>query len=84
MRSKFGSEIIAYALYQNIELRLPQGAVDRGIKKLFGVPVALGTTKRFKEKAAETYQITYNTLIKRAYQWSAPSRRRNKDQPQDW
>ena len=64
MRSKFGSEIIAYALYQNIELRLPQGAVDRSMKKLFGLPLAIGTTKRFKEEAAETYQITYNTLIK--------------------
>jgi hypothetical protein len=64
MRSKFGSEIIAYALYQNIELRLPQGAVDRSMKKLFGLPFALGTTKRFKDEAAEKYQITYNTLIK--------------------
>lgn len=64
MRSKFGSEVIAYALYQNIELRLPQGAVDRSMKKLFGLPLALGTTKRFKDEAAEKYQITYNTLIK--------------------
>jgi len=51
-------------LYQNIELRLPQGAVDRSMKKLFGLPLALGTTKRFKDEAAEKYQITYNTLIK--------------------
>jgi hypothetical protein len=63
-RSKFGSEIKAYALYQNIELRLPQWAVDRSMKKLFGLPLALGTTKEFKEEAAERYQITYNTLIK--------------------
>jgi predicted RecB family nuclease len=63
-RSKFGSEIRAYALYQNIELRLPQEAVDRSLKKLFGLPLALGTTNNFKEEAAEKYQITYNTLIK--------------------
>ena len=63
-RSKFGSEIIAYALYQNIELRLPQEAVDRSIAKLFGLPLAPCTTKKFKEQAGERYQITYNTLIK--------------------
>jgi Transposase IS66 family/RNase_H superfamily len=63
-RSKFGSEIKAYALYQNIELRLPQETVDRSLEKLFGLPLALGTTNNFKEEAAEKYQITYNTLIK--------------------
>jgi len=63
-RSKFGSEIRAYALYQNIELRLPQEAVDSSLKRLFGLPLALGTTNNFKEEAAEKYQITYNTLIK--------------------
>ena len=45
-------------------LRLSQGAVDRSMKKLFGLPVALGTTNNFKEEAAEKYQVTYNTLIK--------------------
>ena len=63
-RSKFGSDIKAYALYQNIELRLPQEAVDRSLKKLFGLPLALGTTNNFKEEAGEKYQLTYNTLIK--------------------
>lgn len=63
-RSKFGSEIKAYALYQNIELRLPQQAVDRSLKKLFGLPLALGTTRKFKEEAAEKYQPSYSALIK--------------------
>ena len=62
-RSKFGPEIKAYALYQNIDLRLSQEAVDRSMKKLFGLPVALGTTNNFKEEAAEKYQIkTYKGL----------------------
>jgi predicted RecB family nuclease len=63
-RSKFGSEIKAYALYQNIDLRLSQEAVDRSMKKLFGLPVALGTTNNFKEEVAQKYRVTYNTLIK--------------------
>jgi predicted RecB family nuclease len=62
-RSKFGSEIKAYAIYQNIELRLPQETVDRSLKKLFELPLAIGTTNNFKEEAGEKYQITYNTLI---------------------
>jgi hypothetical protein len=45
-------------LYQNIDLRLSQEAVDRSMKKLFGLPVAPGTTNNFKEEAAEKYQIS--------------------------
>ena len=35
-RSKFGSEIAAYALNQNIGLRLPQESVVASLNKLFG------------------------------------------------
>jgi hypothetical protein len=34
------------------------------MKKLFGLPLVLGTTHNFKDEAAEKYQTTYNTLIK--------------------
>ena len=64
-RSKFGPGIVAYSLYQNIGLRLPQESVDRSLNKLFGLHLRLGTTNRFKAKAAETYKETYDALIKR-------------------
>ena len=64
-RSKFGPEILAYSVYQNIGLRLPQESVDRSLNKLFGVHLRIGTTNRFKAKAAETYKGTYDALIKR-------------------
>ena len=64
-RSKFGPEIVAYSVYQNIGLRIPQESVDRSLNKLFGVHLRIGTTNRFKAKAAETYKGTYDALIKR-------------------
>ena len=64
-RSKFGPEIFAYSVYQNIGLRLPQESVDRSLNKLFGVHLAIGTTGRFKAKAAKLYEGTYDALVKR-------------------
>jgi transposase-like protein len=64
-RSKFGPEIVAYSLYQNIGLRIPQESVDRSLNKLFGVNLAIGTTGRFKAKAAKLYEETYDALVKR-------------------
>ena len=64
-RSKFGPGIVAYSLYQNIGLRLPQESVDRSLNKLFGLHLRIGTTNRFKAKAAETYKGTYDVLVAR-------------------
>jgi len=63
-RSKFGAGIVAYSLYQNIGLRLPQESVDRSLNKLFGLQLAIGTTGRFKAAAAKIYEETYDTLVK--------------------
>src|SRR5271169_4284283 len=63
-RSKFGTEIVAYALYQNIGLRLPQESVVGSLNKLFGFQLPLGTTSAFKRAAAKEYEDTYNALVK--------------------
>jgi predicted RecB family nuclease len=64
--SKFGSQIIAYVLYLNIELRLPQVHVDQNLNKLFGFDWAIGgTSYSIKERAAKTYKETYEVLVKR-------------------
>jgi hypothetical protein len=55
---------VAYSLYQNIGLRLPQESVDRSLNKLFGLQLAIGTTGRFKAAAAKIYEETYDTLVK--------------------
>ncbi len=63
-RSKFGTEIIAYALYQNIGLRLPQESVVDNLNKLFGFHLPLGTMTIFKRAAAKKYEESYNALVK--------------------
>jgi hypothetical protein len=62
-RSKFGTEIVAYALYQNIGLRLPQENVVDNLNKLFGLHLPLGTTSIFKRTAAKEYEESYNGLV---------------------
>jgi hypothetical protein len=63
-RSKFGAEIMAYAIYQNIELRLPQESVVGCMNKLFGFYLPVGTTSNFKQSAAGAYEECYNSLVK--------------------
>ena len=63
-RSKFGTEIVAYALYLNIGLRLPQESVVGSLNKLFGLHLPIGTASAFKRAAAKEYEESYNALVK--------------------
>jgi len=62
---KYGPELIAFTIYQNIELHLPQSRVASGLNKLFGLTISRNTTNTFKAAAAQTYQSTYDDLLKR-------------------
>jgi predicted RecB family nuclease len=62
---KFGATLRAYAIYQNIELALPSGKVDRHLNKLFGLGLPIGATHGFKRKAAELYLPTYEALLEK-------------------
>jgi predicted RecB family nuclease len=64
-RSMCGSGLIAYSIYHNIELRLPQETVDRTISKVLGFPLSLGRTHEIKTRAAKTYEETYQCLVKK-------------------
>jgi predicted RecB family nuclease len=65
-RGKLGPELIAYALYLNIELRLPQIHVDGSLNRLFGFDLRIGqATGSIKAQAAKTYRDTYESLLKR-------------------
>lgn len=64
-RSKFGREIVSYALYQNIGLRLPQETVVAALNKLFGFDLPLGTVSAFKSAGAREYGECYNALLKK-------------------
>jgi transposase len=61
---KYGPNLIAYTIYQTIELRLPQSRVAAGVNKLFGLHISRQTTNRFKNDAAQSYQCTYDDILK--------------------
>ena len=62
---KYGPDLMAYTMYLNIELRLPQGHVDSNVGKLFGLHIPRGTTKGFKAMIAHAYHGVYDDLLKR-------------------
>lgn len=64
-RSKFGPGLIAYLLYQSIELYLSLENINRSLSKVFGINLLRGTVNCLKTKMARIYEETYNELIKR-------------------
>lgn len=61
--SKYGDDLIAYTVYQFIELFLPIGAIERSYNKLFGLNLGSNSIHRFKLYAANSYASTYDALI---------------------
>jgi predicted RecB family nuclease len=64
-RKRYGSDLKAYAMYLNIELRLPQDRIDSSMSKLFGLRLPRGATHKFKAAAADSYRRAYDELVKR-------------------
>ena len=62
---KYGSNLIAYAIYLNIELRIPQEQVTSNLNKVFSLGLGLGVTHTFKSGVAEAYRDTYDGIVKR-------------------
>jgi len=62
---RYGPDLVAYTMYHNIELRLPQRRVALCVKELFGLDISRNTINRFKAAAAQTYESTYSNLLKR-------------------
>jgi len=66
-KEKFGLNLQALSVYENIELGLPQVRVASFLKQIFGFDLhrSAHAINRFKEKAAAFYKETYEGLIKR-------------------
>ena len=64
-RSKFGLDLRAVCLYYVIELRVPQIAVARSIRELFGLPLPLGAVQDMKARGAAECEVMYGDLFKR-------------------
>jgi predicted RecB family nuclease len=63
--AKYGPNLIAYNVYQNIELGLPQLRIDSSMSKLFGLHLPRGWSNRMKAAAADSYRSTYDNLLKK-------------------
>src|ERR1035437_4424528 len=58
-RSKYGSNLRSYIIYQMIELRIPQSAICRSLNQLFGMSIPIGTAVGQKQLASALYAPTY-------------------------
>ncbi|MGA7883381.1 MAG: ribonuclease H-like domain-containing protein, partial [Terrimicrobiaceae bacterium] len=63
-RSKFGPSILAYAIYQNIGLRIPQITVDQMMTRVLGLCVGNTTCGHFKSDASDAYSGTYEEILR--------------------
>jgi len=63
-RSKFGAGLLAYTMYQVIELHVPQILVRRSINQLFHLQLAPRVVNRQKSTAAQMYQGTYEGILR--------------------
>ncbi|MDT8303097.1 MAG: transposase, partial [Sedimentisphaerales bacterium] len=63
-RSKYGSALLSYTIYQIIELCHPQATVEKNLNELFALNIPTGSISRLKTRASQFYRYTYETLIK--------------------
>ena len=62
-RSKFGPDLLAYVIYQNIELRLPQETVAQSLNQLFGFNLHISFFHGQKIRASQLYKDTYEGIL---------------------
>ena len=63
--AKYGPDLVAYAMYLNIELGLPQLRIDSSMSKLFGLHLPRSWSHRMKAATAHSYRSTYDNLVKK-------------------
>ena len=66
--AKFGRNLVAYILYQTIELVIPQRTIKRSLNRIFGYNLAQSTMPRLKARAADFYGKTLELIIDRINQ----------------
>jgi len=63
--SKHGLDLLAYIVYQLVELKIPQGTVANGVSRLFDLPLGRNAVNKQKSRAAEIYKGTYEGILER-------------------
>ncbi|MBC7904271.1 MAG: IS66 family transposase [Gemmatimonadaceae bacterium] len=62
-KSHIGTELLAYSIYQCIELRLPITTIEKSLNELFELSLGLGTISHVKTYAASTYEATFEKIL---------------------
>ena len=62
---KFGWSLVAYFIYQIIELSVSQRTVTQSVNRLFGFDLDCSTVKKFKNRAADFYRGTQQKILDR-------------------
>jgi predicted RecB family nuclease len=62
---KFGPNLRALSVYENIELGLPQGRVASFLNQVLGFGLTRGVTNKFKASAAASYKDSYEGLVRK-------------------
>ena len=63
-KSKYGAGLMAYSVYQIIELRIPQKTVAKSLNQLFGFNLHHPAVNLFKSRSADYYKDTYHEILK--------------------
>jgi len=61
--TKFGRNLVAYILYQVIELAVPQLTVKHSLNRIFGLNLVPCTVPRLKARAADFYEETRQMIL---------------------
>jgi transposase len=65
IRGKIGPNLISYAMYQVIELKLPQRIFALSMKQLFGLDLSRTIVGQLKTRAARIYRPAYDAILKK-------------------
>jgi hypothetical protein len=84
IRGKIGPNLISYAMYQVIELKLPQRIFALSMKQLFGLDLSRTIVGQLKTKAAGVYKPTYDAILKKLASGRLLHGDETKGQPRRW
>jgi predicted RecB family nuclease len=63
-KPKYGRGLIAYVLYQMLQMGVSQGSIADSLSRLFGLPFSRGGVNHLKENAAAKYRTAYDDILR--------------------
>ena len=73
-RGKYGWNLIAFLIYEIVELCVPQRVTTRHVNRLFGLTLPRSSVGEQKRLAARLYEETRQTLLRKIVEGTASSR----------